>query len=72
MYILNQTDTGKPCSQHVAHLHSELPEDSLMCWVRVHALDLAYVLDRLTALEDFQAKVTEGAGKMLSHKSVRL
>lgn len=71
MFILNQTDTGKPCPRRVAHLHREIPEGSLMCFVKVHAFDLAMVLDRLTALEDFQAKALQQTSQMRNHISIK-
>lgn len=68
--ILNQVNTGKACPRQVQSLIEALPDDSLMCYIKVHAFTLATVLDRLEALESFERKVlgmcrvlSPGAGK---------
>lgn len=41
-----------------------------MCWISVHAFDLAIVLDRLEALEDFQARALSLSASLSNHVSV--
>lgn len=57
--ILNQTDTGKACPDSVRSLMRAIPGDSKMVYVKVYAMALAKVLDRLEALEDFERRVLE-------------
>lgn len=68
--ILNQTRSGKTCPQAIAALNRSVPEDSLMCYVIVHALELATALDRLECLEDFQAQALKLSRQLSNHKSV--
>ena len=68
--ILNQTRSGKSCPRERTHLLEVVPEGSLMCFVQVHAWDLATVLDRLECLEDFQRKALRLIGMLHDHKSV--
>jgi len=57
--ILNQIDSGKPCPKDIAEVKAAIPDDSLMCYVKVHAFSLAKVLDRLEALEVLEATTLE-------------
>lgn len=52
--ILNLISTGKPCPREVESLREAIPVGSLMCYIEVHAMDLAKVLDRLEALETYE------------------
>lgn len=73
MPILNQRRTGKPCPRKVESLMAAIEKRdgaSMMQFISVHCLELAYVLDRLEALEEFQTAVLAGTAHIRRHRSV--